>query len=330
MSNMQSTWQKGEAFENFVEKILFPLSHYDLIHRTNDYKQNFNRFSQNSLKPDFQFKSKLTGQIFYVEAKYRTNAFNGKYEVLSESQYDSFPSIHLDCPILVALGYGGNSDNPEFVSLLPMHIINSRYLSAESVYRYKVAKDLFPYLSLNSLVFETSEKEEHVSLEGTNINRYSRKEKKSKSKFLLGSLVCVLFILLSLYSFNSSEKMKPEDQLKDIVADYYQSMNSNNIDKLPSFLSQDVTYWYGAKNPTLSKIVNDAKSHRGKFPFSESKINWNSFKIVQQEDGSYYVSYNMIYKSKEKITDDYSIYNLKLITSWDSNFKLSSIREIRL
>ena len=56
----------------------------------------------------------------------------------------------------------------------------------------------------------------------------------------------------------------------------------------------------------------------------------NSFKIVKQEDGSYYVSYNMVYKSKEKITDNYSIYNLKLITSWDSNFKLSSIREIRL
>ena len=117
--------------------------------------------------------------------------------------------------------------------------------------------------------------------------------------------------------------------LKEIVADYYQSMNSNQVEKLPEFLSPQVTSWYGEQNPSREWIYRNAKAHRGKYPYSASDIDWDSFKVVQEGNGDYHVSYEMIYKSKSKITDDYKVFDLKLITKWDENYKLKSISEIK-
>ena len=77
------------------------------------------------------------------------------------------------------------------------------------------------------------------------------------------------------------------------------------------------------------KFLKYAKDHRGTYPYSTSDIDWDSFKVIQQEDGNYLASYNMIYKSKKNIHDDYTVFNLHMITTWDKNFKLKSIREIR-
>ena len=150
-------------------------------------------------------------------------------------------------------------------------------------------------------------------------------------KILIAACVGVFAILFTFYAFNFSEdKVTPKEQLKEIIADYYQSMNSNQVEKLPEFLSSDVTSWYGDKEVNLNEIMKNARSHRGKFPFSTSDINWDSFKLVRLNDGNYFVSYEMIYKSKQKITDNYNVFDLKLLTVWDSDLKLKSITEIRL
>jgi ketosteroid isomerase-like protein len=137
---------------------------------------------------------------------------------------------------------------------------------------------------------------------------------------------------MTIYSFSYSGETPvttPKDQLKEIVADYYQSMNSNQIEKLPQFLSPQVTSWYGEQNPSREWIYRNAKAHRGKYPYSSSDIDWDSFTVIPAETGGYTVTYEMIYRSKEKITDDYTVYDLKLLTQWDDNFKLRGITEIR-
>ncbi|WP_081209738.1 hypothetical protein [Salegentibacter sediminis] len=331
----ENSWTKGEQFENFVQNIIFPESHYELLHKTNDYKQNTERYVQSSLKPDFQFKSKVTGKKLYVEAKFRSKTFQSKYDVLSQQQFKSFPELNSDdSPIFIAFGYGGKANNPDFISLIPFEEAKERSLSPEKVHAFNITKELFPISEIKQKFKEDKKAEYQEKFEGKiKIPSFkeTKKPKNTDPKILIAACIGVVAILLSFYAFSfSTEPLAAEDQLKEIVKDYCQSMNSNQIEKLPKFLSPNVISWYGATDPSLNEILKIAKNHRGKYPFSSSEIDWDSFKVVEQEDGDYYVSYKMIYKSKKKITDDYNVFNLKLVTYWDENYKLKSIREIRL
>ncbi len=334
-NNYNSTsHKKGKAFENFVERILFPSSHYELLHKTQDIAQNSDRFVRSSLKPDFQFKCRTTGKVFYIEAKFRSKTFNDTYPVLSEQQYKSFPDLNMSSsPIFIVFGYGGIAESPDYLSLIPLEVVKNRELYPDKIAEYDIYKEIYPYTSFDS----KSEIKEKVILDLPNEildNETSESKLSFKNydpKILIAACIGVFAILFAFYVFDFSEdKLSKEEQLKEIIANYYQSMNSNQIEKLPEFLSSDVTSWYGDKEVTINEIMKNAKAHRGKFPFSTSDIDWDSFKLVNQSDGNYYVSYEMIYKSKQKINDDYKVFDLKLLTEWDKDLKLKSITEIRL
>jgi hypothetical protein len=62
-------FEKGTAFERYVETILFPDSHYELLEKTHDFEQNNRRFVGSTMNPDFKFKCRTTGLVFFVEAK---------------------------------------------------------------------------------------------------------------------------------------------------------------------------------------------------------------------------------------------------------------------
>jgi hypothetical protein len=328
-----TSYTKGEAFENFVERILFPSSHYELLHKTQGISQNSNRYVRSSLKPDFQFKCRTTGKVFYIEAKFRSKTFNDNYEVLSEQQNKSFPHLNNpSSPIYIAFGYGGKAESPNYISLIPLEAVNSRALRPEKIAEYDINKEIYPHTSFDS----KSQVEQKVVVDLPNdipVHKASRPKLSIKNydlKILIAACIGVFAILFTFYAFNFSEpNVTPEEQLKEIIADYYQSMNSNQVEKLPVFLSSDVKSWYGDKEVNLNEIMINARAHRGKFPFSTSDINWDSFKLVRLSDGNYFVSYEMIYKSKQKIMDNYNVFNLKLLTEWDSDLKLNSITEIR-
>ncbi len=124
------SFQKGEEFEQYVERNVFTENNFILIHRTNTYLQNQDRFSENTLKPDFKFRHIESGIEFYVEAKFRSgfNNFN-KLELMNLKQFDRFKSIQTEenCPVFIIIGYGGYSSNPENISLIPIDKIE--YLS---------------------------------------------------------------------------------------------------------------------------------------------------------------------------------------------------------
>jgi hypothetical protein len=60
MYNSGESFKKGQAFENFVETILFPKSDYDLVEKTHDYSQNSVRFVESTTNPDFKFRCRKT------------------------------------------------------------------------------------------------------------------------------------------------------------------------------------------------------------------------------------------------------------------------------
>lgn len=106
-------------------------------------------------------------------------------------------------------------------------------------------------------------------------------------------------------------------------------MNSNQVERLPEFLSNNVVSWYGNTKVNQDLIMKDALNHRGQYPFTKSEIDWNSYKFVQQEDGTYFASFDMVYSAKKKITDEYKVIELKIISIWDDELKLKSITEMR-
>lgn len=333
---------KGKQFEEFVERNIFPEEIYELVTRTNSYEQNAERYAEDTMKPDFKFRCKETGQEFWVEAKYRSDLYQDQIEALSYTQRDRFYVLEREerLPVFVIIGYWGVAYKPNALSLIPLKDYEYIPLFRSFLRRYQIP---IKPVSNKILKFEQPQKikEEEAKPEhntGENFQKergYPETEniiRKYNPKVLGLAVIGVLAIIMAIYSFafsGSSSENTSEEQLKEIVADYYQSMNSNQIEKLPEFLSPQVTSWYGEQNPTREWIYRNARAHRGKYPYSSSDIDWDSFIVIPVEAGGYTVTYDMIYRSKEKITDDYTVYDLKLLTKWDDDFKLKSITEIR-
>lgn len=336
------SFKTGQEFEQFVEEKIFTEDRYELITRTNSYEQNAVRYAEDTLKPDFKFRCKATGQLFWVEAKYRSELRNDKLQALNHNQRDRFFSLEKEegIPVFVIIGYWGIAQKPNALSLIPLkdYIYIPIFKSFLRQYDLPIQPvsnrilGLKPEQKDQTTNNSNKEKTEDENLQKKITPERSGNRNKYNPKILGLAAIGLLAIILTIYGFAFSDEtteITTEEHLKEIVGDYYQSMNSNQIEKLPEFLSPQVTSWYGAQKPTREEIYRNAKAHRGKYPFSSSDIDWDSFKVIQENNGDYHVSYEMIYRSKEKITDDYTVYDLKLITKWDNDFKIKSITEIR-
>ncbi|WP_127845469.1 C15 family peptidase [Psychroflexus aestuariivivens] len=331
----KDSFNKGQAFENYVENVLFPASDYQLIHKTNDYTQNNDRFVLNSKKPDFQFRCLLTGKEFHVEAKYRSRAYKNHYDILSPQQEECFPEIQDHSkPIFIALGYGGYANSPEYVSLIPFSENSVRLITAEKAYQYIVPKQtvssslidgFFAPNDVQDQNIENEEVKEEISNEKKFNNQKGTPTKKKKKKFAL-FLLSILLIVFVIININSSNV---EDNLKNKVETYYQLSDANNIEQLIHHISPNVSYWYGLKNPTIKQIIKSINSYRDNIPFTKSIIQWDSFDVNELSDGTYHVTYSLKYMlRKEKPNSRLITYNLKILTVWNQNMKLISIKEL--
>ncbi|MDP2385698.1 MAG: hypothetical protein Q8M29_04965 [Bacteroidota bacterium] len=119
------SFKTGEKFEDYVRNELFIDKYYDLIERTHNYDTNKKDFVEATLKPDFKFRDRLTKKEFYVEAKFRASAYNGKIIWCSDSQMQRYRNYHRNTPVFVILGMGENPKDPGFLAL--MSLPNAKY-----------------------------------------------------------------------------------------------------------------------------------------------------------------------------------------------------------
>ncbi|AEK19511.1 hypothetical protein GYY_03160 [Methanococcus maripaludis X1] len=143
--------KKGKDFENYVMDNLFPKESFDLLYVTPDAKTNERRYVECSRKPDLQFRDKKTGNIFYVECKYRSRLFNEKFEWASNvGQAERYRNIEYleEIPVYVAMGLMGASDNPKKVFLMPLKDIkySGLFLSVLRNYEITESRDVFKIL----------------------------------------------------------------------------------------------------------------------------------------------------------------------------------------
>jgi hypothetical protein len=118
--NTPESFKMGQEFEDYVEKYLFPKSHYDVLEKTHNYQTNSRNYVEASLNPDFKFRDRYTKKEFYVEAKFRTSIYNNKLVWCNEKQLERYQIINQRLPVFLIIGYGGKADWPEYLSLIPL------------------------------------------------------------------------------------------------------------------------------------------------------------------------------------------------------------------
>tara|TARA_R110002049_G_C8847069_1_gene536939 strand:+ start:22 stop:540 length:519 start_codon:yes stop_codon:yes gene_type:complete len=139
---------KGEEFEEYVRKYIFPISDYDLIHKTHDFNSNNGDYVESSLKPDFKFRDKKSGKEFYVEAKWRSGIYNreNKIEWCNEKQLRRYKAIDKnENKVFIVLGFGDKPIKPEEIVLFPISGCNYNALfdSFLDKYSFYVNKPVF-------------------------------------------------------------------------------------------------------------------------------------------------------------------------------------------
>ncbi|MDC8000113.1 hypothetical protein POV26_03625 [Aequorivita todarodis] len=121
--NKPNSFIKGEAFEEYVRKYIFPKSDYDLVHRTHDYNANNGDYIESSLKPDFKFRDKKNGKEFYVEVKWRMGIYNreNKIEWCNPKQLKRYKAIDKnESAVFIVLGFGDKATKPKEIVLFPV------------------------------------------------------------------------------------------------------------------------------------------------------------------------------------------------------------------
>lgn len=131
---------KGEDFENYVRKFIFPSDLYRLEHQTHDYNTNKGDYVQTSLKPDFLFSSK-NKKKFYVEAKYRSDFQEKGIEWCKPYQLRRYQETNEELPVFIALGVEGKPSRPKYLFIFPVKKVKYTKLFDSVLEKYEVETD---------------------------------------------------------------------------------------------------------------------------------------------------------------------------------------------
>jgi hypothetical protein len=129
---------KGDEFEEYVRRYLFPKDGYILLNRTHDYETNKKDFVETSKEPDFKFRSIRTRNEFFIEAKYRSNYFDGAVEWCKPYQLNRYKDIDTKTPVYVVIGLGQEPRDPETLFLIPIREIKFLKLFRSYLKRYEI------------------------------------------------------------------------------------------------------------------------------------------------------------------------------------------------
>lgn len=143
MTPTKNSWREpqliGKAFENYALEFLFPREDFDFLERVPEYTSNKKHFALNALNPDFKFKDKTTGRVFFVEVKFRgrckkSNEIRWTYP----AQLLRYLSFNRSCPTYVLIGVGGSPECPELIGLIPIEQACYTRLWLKTIMRFTI------------------------------------------------------------------------------------------------------------------------------------------------------------------------------------------------
>ncbi|MEQ8476304.1 hypothetical protein [Fulvivirga sp.] len=116
------SFDKGDGFEEYTRKYIFPKPDYTIVHKSHNYASNKEDFIESSLWPDYWFRCNKTKQEFFVECKWRS-WFEGQEKLQwckDLNQLQRYKGYEIDRPVYVLLGINGKPSRPEYLSLFPI------------------------------------------------------------------------------------------------------------------------------------------------------------------------------------------------------------------
>ena len=145
---------KGEDFENYIERYIFPEDKYDLIYRTPSETMNAERYIESSLYPDFQFRDLKTKRKFWIEAKYRQDFYDDKIMWATNTQLRRYKEYNKKPQVFIAIGVGGfgKASFPDFLYIIPVNHIEYVGLYESFLDKYEIynPETRFPDKPINS------------------------------------------------------------------------------------------------------------------------------------------------------------------------------------
>lgn len=322
----QTSFRKGEEFEKFVENQLFRNSDYELIHRTESFEQNKDRYEEDTRKPDFKFRCRKTQKEFYVEAKFHSD-FNSDemLEVISFLQLERFRSLEQleDVPVFVVVGYTGLPTAPNHISLIPLKELKQMKLYPSFLKSFAIEKSVVPTKKL-----KLEERNTPITMENESISQETDSSfKNNKLAYAIMGLAVIIFLSLG---FKSTHKYSLEQKLRQKTFEYYAVIEDGNLDALENYLSPTVQKWYTTSDVNIDQIKSDALAYQKKHPNTSTSIQWDTFQFISMPTEEYKVSYNMIYKIESSSSDQDKTFHLKINVTWDQDFKIKSIFENKI
>lgn len=132
------SYRKGDEFVAYVRSTLFPKDKYRLLQKTHDYASNKHDYIESTKEPDLKLQSLTTGEVFFVEAKYRSKSYSGTIDWCKDYQFTRYREIDSTIPVYVALGVGEQPSHLGEVYLIPISHIKYRKLYRSFLKRYGI------------------------------------------------------------------------------------------------------------------------------------------------------------------------------------------------
>ncbi len=136
-----ASYVKGEAFQDFIRKQIFPLAEYAVLEKTPSFEANWGDFIESTTNPDFKFRSRRTGGIFFVEAKYRSVCPDRGIRWCKPYQWARYVATNKETPVFIVLGLGTYPSSPERVFLLPVQRIKYLRLFPSFLKEYEIPRN---------------------------------------------------------------------------------------------------------------------------------------------------------------------------------------------
>ena len=139
--DIPQSFQKGEAFEQYLRNRIFTKSQYSIVEKTHGFHENNGDYIESTLHPDFKLRDLTNDREFYLEAKFRTNVFDTTINWCHYRQLLRYRDFNKVLPLFIALGIGRTADDPYNVFILPLHEAGHTDLYLSIVNKFKIGLD---------------------------------------------------------------------------------------------------------------------------------------------------------------------------------------------
>ena len=293
--------QKGKLFEDWMKNHLFPSKYFDLIDVPLPYEVGKDRYVESIKNPDFKFRCKKSGRLFWVEAKYRKGfniEDNKLYWASNPNQLIKYNHQNSKgIPVFIAIGYEGTPDNPANVSFFHINDLKYEGLYKTTLKEFDVKNTPFTDASFIDRIPKTK---------ANTFSPVTRVKEKSLKKYLWGIPVLVLIFASPIFYYLNSNKSFQNKIVRDKIHNYYAAAQQENIN-VDEYFAPNVLQFITEHNLTPDDIKKSIAKDKNEFQNQHFTLKEDDILLDRKEGGIRYYSFWIhytCYRTSMRKTED--------------------------